>query len=1622
VILPEERGRALANTGPTTTLAFVIADVRGYTRFTRERGDAAAALLAKKFADLARDAVEARSGRVIELRGDEALAVFTAPAQAVRAAIEFQATCSEESQADPMFPLPVGIGIDVGEAVPVEDGYRGVALNMAARLCSNAAAGQVLVTRAIVERAAAIDGQIRFEERGPASFKGFEEPVDVIEAIADDAAVVEPASEELEATLPPELDPLTPLVEREHELRWLRGTWRQTCRGRGRVLFVSGPAQIGKTRLAAEIARHVSDRGGSVRYAGPGGAATAVALATLREGLQAGAPTLVVLDDVDVAGPPVAEAIDASFEELAGGPVLVLALLRDLAAGPALAAVIERADAHGDGHRVLAPLDLEGVRGIVEMYVGAEAAAVPVEAMARASGGVPGRVHEVVSDWARTEAARRLEAAAEFLASNRERHAGDLRFANNVIGLQLGRLFTVEGRDVLAVETCPYKGLAPFEEDDAAYFFGRERLVGELAARTVQVGLLGVVGASGSGKSSVVAAGLLPSLRAGLLPGSDRWTQATMRPGEHPMQELRRALNRDGANDDPLAAAIENEDAGRLVLVVDQFEETFTTCASEDERAAFIETLVRAAKRDPERVAIVLTIRGDYYAHCAPYPELAEALANHVLVGPLTREELKRAVELPARRAGLRVETALVDALVEEVADEPGGLPLLSTALVELWQVREGGWIRMEAYERTGGVHGAVTRLAEFSYAELTDAEREAAHRVFLRLVAVGEGEATTKRRVDLDEFDLERDRAAATVITKLTQDRLLTMGDGTVEVAHEALLREWPRLQAWLEEDAQGRQLRQHLTQAAKQWEARGREPSELYRGVRLSAALDWSAGHSVELNELEREFLASSGSAAQQEAERQRRTNRRLRGLLVGTAVFLVVALVAGALALVQRGSARRSAQTAQQEARRADRAADRAKASAVAAESQRLSAESLLQQSPDLSLLLARQAVELNDTQQSRASLMNTLLRWNSVLRVIRPNGNRLLRLAVAGDGSWVAFSDNTNSVVVYDRHPFRQRFTVHRFADELASSPDGRTLFVATADAPEKPEAIEAYDARTGQRLWRTTASSNGLSGLAVSPDGRVVAAADAPFTDSGSGPQPAGKGRKLSLMHASDGSLVADPIRIDTFGGVSFAGNDRVVVSDDTTARFLAVPSGRVTRTVHIGRHGFVTVSPDGSTLAIQRTTGDIELRNLATGDRRVLRAPAILQPLAVRFTPDGSTIAEGTEDGTVVAWNVASGEATTFRGHTGAAQGLGFTPDGRTMYTDGLDSTAIEWDVAGDRGVKKSFDADYPPNPEGLFPYFSWSPHGRTIAMIDIDHRMRFLDARTFQRVGMLPKDSFSCCMPPAFDASGKRLAVAALDGVDLWDVPSRSLIRRVYTSKQKVPAHGPPPVDTAALSRDGTTVVTNEASDVLIVDTQTGDVRQRLDAGEYVEAVALSPDARTVVASTDTPGLVAWDAESGRELWRFKTPDVSTLPAFSNDSRMVATGAFNGKVYVFDSRSGDPIGKPFTGQNGFVWLVSFQKGTELIASTGTQGDVHITDPQTGKSIGITLTGTEGWATGQWSPTGTQLALLAADGHAFLWDMSPTAWNSRACDIAGRTLTRQEWQEFLPDRPYAPAC
>ena len=486
------------------------------------------------------------------------------------------------------------------------------------------------------------------------------------------------------------------------------------------------------------------------------------------------------------------EAAAALAREPEGRPLMICVLHHDEQGPPAFAALLES----GAAQRLrLDPLNEDATAEIAALYAPAEGVAMPLETLIAESDGVPLRIHRAAGGWARAEVAERLAATTGRAAGDRsELRATQAAIAGGVVDLQTAsertRLYAVEEPpDPSEPEICPFRGLAPFDAAHAEYFFGRERLVAELVARLVGSTLLAVVGPSGSGKSSAVRAGLLPALADGVVPGSEGWRRAVMRPGERPLAELSRALARavpEAGGEDAapwIADALDRLEPGeRLVLLIDQFEEAFVACRDEAEREAFFDALVEGAGDPDERLVVVLAIRGDFYARCAEHAELSTLVsANQLLVGPMRRDELRRAIELPARRAGLRIEPGLVSALVGDVAGEPGGLPLLSAALVELWQRRDGRTLRYEVYERSGGVSGAVARLAEAAYQRLSAAERLRARPMLLRLAgAEEEAEAFVRRRVPLDELELERDPDAARALAVLTEARLLTVDEGS--------------------------------------------------------------------------------------------------------------------------------------------------------------------------------------------------------------------------------------------------------------------------------------------------------------------------------------------------------------------------------------------------------------------------------------------------------------------------------------------------------------------------------------------------------------------------------------------------------------------------------------------------------------------------------------------------------------------------------------------------------------------------------------------------------------------------------------------------------------------------
>src|SRR5215207_8807108 len=840
---------------------------------------------------------------------------------------------------------------------------------------------------------------------------------------------LEPRSPEL----PPELDLAlaTPMVGRDVELARLRMAWARARRGSGALVTLVGARGMGKTRLAAELAADAARQGATVLYAAGarGGEQALAAVAAARESRR---PTLLVVDDADRAD---AEVLAALAE-----PASVTACALVLATGQD-AAVLGRLGAAES--LVLPSLDDDAVREIASLYATDDlASSVPVAELVAGSAGIPRRVHQASGEWARREGARRIEAVAGDAATGRGRlRSIEGELSARVVTLQRVReraeRFAASDDDPRRLELCPFKGLASFDVADAAYFFGRERLVAELVARLVGAPLLAVVGPSGGGKSSVLRAGLLPALSAGVLPGSEAWRQTAMRPGRHPVRELDRARERLGDR--------------RALLAIDQFEEALTVCEDAAECAAFLDAIVQAAHEPEGRVIVALALRADFYGRCAVHGDFADLLeANQVLVGPMGRDELRRAIERPAQRVGLRVEPELTDALLADVEGEPGGLPLLSTALLELWEHRRGRRLTLAAYERSGGVRGAVARLAEDAYGRLGPEQQLLARSVLLRLVEINEDGAVTRRRVAPSELDLEDDDD---VVELLTTRRLLTAGEGALEVAHEALAREWPRLRDWLRQDAEGRRLGRHLRAAAHEWHAGGRDRAELYRGARLASALEWSRTHRGELNATEREFLAESHATSE-------RAQRRLRLGLASVGALLVIAVIAGLIALNQRGTAREEA---------------------VAAEAQRLGAQALLEDDWDRSLLLARQGVALDDTPQTRGNLLAALIRSPAAIGVLPGTGNRLLALDLSPDGRTLAIADQQGLLALYDTATRRSLGIAYHTPGRapifnLLFSPDGSRLIVVGPG----PRGVSAqlFDARTRKRLAALDLPANG----------------------------------------------------------------------------------------------------------------------------------------------------------------------------------------------------------------------------------------------------------------------------------------------------------------------------------------------------------------------------------------------------------------------------------------------------------------------------------------------------------------------------------------------------------------
>jgi WD40 repeat protein/DNA-binding SARP family transcriptional activator len=1299
----------------------------------------------------------------------------------------------------------------------------------------------------------------------------------------DPALMLAPATE-----LPHELEVAAsrPLAGRDGDLVRLRERWEEARAGRGRLVALVGPDGMGKTRLAAELAVEVHAQGASVLYAAGAGPASEVrdVLARTRD---AGRPLLLVVDDADEAG----EDVLAAIRDASGGSVLVLATARDH----------EGLGALGEG--TVLYLDLEGldaaaVAQIAALYTPEQAPEVLPATLLGRSAGVPGRVHHEASDWAR----RRVGSVARRTAAGRSRlRSMEAELAGGVAQLQTAGEWVgppCDGGDSII---CPFKGLASFEAADAPYFFGRERLVAELVAQLVGAPLLGVIGPSGSGKSSVVRAGLLPALANGVLPGSETWAQEVMRPGEHPLG----ALN----------AALEHTGSRRFVLVVDQFEETFTACRDERERGAFIGHLVRAADGDGR---VVIALRADFYGRCAEYPALARALAgNQVLVGPMQPEELRRAITCPAQRVGLTVEDDLVGAIVADVQDAPGALPLLSTALLELWQRRDGRRLRLASYAETGGVRGAVARLAEEAFSHLDAEQQVLARRLLLRLVEVDDDGAVERRRLALAELGGGED--VEHVLDLLADRRLVTISEGTAELAHEALLREWPRLRGWIDEDREGLRIERGLRAGAREWRRVGKDDGALYRGARLAEASDWSsrAGHA--LPDDEREFLAASAARERHDrATRRRRLTVAFGGLAIG---LLLIAIVA-AVAIDQRNAAQNER--------------DMATSRALGLQSQQLAEDD-----PEQAASVAMLALDMAPTREAAAALREATSAFRQ-RAVVRADTTDAWTATVSPDGNRMVTGGTDGVVLLWDVETGTRvgRWSAgHTVVSASSYAPGGGTIALGFGNG-----TVVITDAALGSRRIVARVKDQKVRSIAFTGDGRRLVAA---FADGAIRVLTVDGNEPPLLLDGHEGEVLSVDVSRD---------GERIASSGaDGSVRLWNVQDG-THRILHreAGSKWDVALSPDGDWTLAAGDDGWVRRWNVRTGHEAARTGGGESPLYTVAFSDDGERFAAGGEDGVVRVWaDAGTPPVAVLRGQRSRVYDVGFVPQSDTVVTAGDDGTVRLWDASGlqswtvpggamsmdfnrdgsllattsDDGTVRVWDTATTrlrarlPGPPGYMTA-KFAPSGETLVVANEEASLVRTWPIAERHADVLIKHSDARGIPSArFDPRGER--VVYVDG------NGRIVVHTLDSGEEIVLRGGPKVVYDAQFSPDGKRVaIAPEDGQPRIWRVDRPDAPERVLRGHtgHLNWLEYGADGRLLTASGDRTVRV-WSAHEGPAIVIGGFTQEVTGAAFSADGTQVFSTDFDGALRLWDARSGARLALLSSGPDALYNVVVSREG-----------------------------------------------------------------------------------------------
>ncbi|MDN3027551.1 XRE family transcriptional regulator [Streptomyces sp. S.PB5] len=1191
---------------------------------------------------------------------------------------------------------------------------------------------------------------------------------------------------------------------------------------------------------------------------------------------------------------------------------------------------------------------------------------------------------------------------------------------------RLGAQEAAPGPTEESTASSPYTGLRSFTEEDAEWFFGREQLVQEVAGRLERQWFVVVIGASGSGKSSLLRAGLVPRLQAAAT------VVVVLTPGPRPLEEcavrlgalaaltpgsLYAEFRQDPDNLDRVVRQIvaRNEGGDGIVLVIDQFEEIFTLCQDDGERRGFIEALVTAASAASGKCRVVLGVRADFYAHCTHHPPLVAAMRDsQVPVGPMSLDELRRAVVSPAQRAGLSVQGALLASLTAQAHGQAGTLPLLSHALLQTWRRRRGNALTLEAFEAAGGLEGGLAHTAEEFYQQLDVQQRELVKRVFVRLTALGEGTEDTRRPARLQELGELTEPADSDDITAVLERaaaaRLLTLDHERVELAHEALIRCWPRLHGWLTEDREAMRALRQLTDGAHTWEALGRDPGALYRGARLTMAV---ALDRTSLSVTERAFLDASQAAAEREQAATRRGTRRLRRLTVLLAVLLLTACATTVYALRAQDAATRQRNIALSQKVAQQAAAVRSTNPALAAQ-------------------LSLAAYQLAPTVEARGGLLSTFA--TPYATRLTGHTDNVNAVAYRSDGRVMVTGSNDNTARLWsvtDPHRPRTLAGLAGHTEKVrhaAFSPDGRIL--ATASWDDTARLWDTIDPARPRLAAVLRGHIRDVNAVAFSPDGDTLATASTDGTvrlwDLTDPRRPRTRdtlpGRKdakravVSVAFSPDGRTLATAV---------FDNTVRLWSLDHSSAPARAV----ATLKGHTAALNWVAFSPDGRTLASASWDRTVRLWDVTTPEH-----PARLATLAghtdgvrsVAISPDGRSLASASLDQTVRVWDIGDprhpARQSVLTGHTDAAVFVAFSPDGRGLASAGDDQTARLWDLPLLSAVGHT----------DTVCAVVFTPDGHTLATAG-DRTVRLwgvTDPPRPEKLAALTGHRDTVC-GLALSSDGRTLATGSRDRtVLLWDVTDPRHPRRLAT----VPGYGTH-VNTVTFRPDGQVLAT-AGGDGTVRLWHVADPRAPRElavltghAGGANTAV-FSPDGRTLATGGWDGTVRLWDVTDPRRPGRLDTSavleDGVNAAAFSPDGKTLVTTDFGGTVRLWRVAGGRVHGAAtLVGHVGAVHSPAFTPDGRTLATTGADGTARLwdlTDPAHPRARATLTSGGKHIYTAAFAPDGHTLGTAGADRTAQMWETDPERVAARVCRDSHPTMTRSEWKQYFGNLTYRPPC